>query len=72
MDLDLRPLDLDLTVSESLDSDLEKQDRDLNLQLWDLTTSMIGMPDFYKDNSKLDLRSALYLVNTYSNPIEVT
>ena len=40
LNLDLRPVDLDLTISKSedLDSDLEKED--LDLPLWDLTTSL--------------------------------
>ena len=44
MDLDLRPVDsdLDFTISESvdldLDSDLKKEDFDL--PLWDLTTTL--------------------------------
>ena len=42
VDLDLRPMDLDLTISKSedlhLDSDLEKED--LDLPLWNLTTSL--------------------------------
>ena len=40
--VDLRPLDLELTISasEDLDSDLEKEDLDLYLPLWDLTISL--------------------------------
>ena len=36
MDLDLRPKDLDLTISEKVD--LEEED--LDLPLWDSTTSL--------------------------------
>jgi len=37
-DLNLRPVDLNLTISESEDLDLEEED--LDLSLWDLTTSL--------------------------------
>jgi hypothetical protein len=37
---DLRPKDLDLTISESEDSDLKEEDLGVDLPLWDLTTSL--------------------------------
>ena len=52
VDFDSRPLDLDFTISKSedlhLDSDLEKED--LDLPLWDLTTSLANeIPTYIQD-----------------------
>ena len=49
MDLDLRPVDLVLTISES-----EHLEKDLDLPLWDLTTSLslsLGGVDSTVDDS---------------------
>ena len=38
---DLRPTDLDLMISKSVDFDFDSEEEDLYLPLWDLTASLI-------------------------------